>query len=414
MRTYVAIATTIGLGAALASVVAASPVAASDPGDALMGRSFEVQRSLPVRARAGTAAQLLSASATFDTRATGAPRAGSRPDQQFLPGARVDISYGYHWETDVLTYHFETRPVSAGLRPGGAPPDTVALGLGVFAGTSCTIDTLDTDITSQYSSDHLLYGSGDAAEAPNAGRWDCAVLLVQSQDGSIVHDAWVSPLSVVSATPRLSLTAPRKDRLVKGVWTRIPVTVANASSDGVDARDVRVVGAGKGVRVRSAAVGPLDGQDDAKAQVWARLVKPRAKLRLAVTEKGEVLATTKVELRGRPAPRAPRAGSWSGGGATFSVKGRKVRGFRIFTQTTCGGHPDIPTTTSNTYSFRTTPIPRNNEVVGTERGNQGSDAAYSAYLEIEFVTPTKARGTFSYFGPARCRAVDTFTVRRKR
>ena len=96
------------------------------------------------------------------------------------------------------------------------------------------------------------------------------------------------------------------------------------------------------------------------------------------------------------------------------MRGGKVRGFRIYTQTTCGGYPDMPTTTQNTYSFQTEAIPRNNEVVGTERGNQGGDAAYSAYLELEFVSRTKAVGKFSYFGPARCVAVEGFTAKLKR
>jgi len=95
------------------------------------------------------------------------------------------------------------------------------------------------------------------------------------------------------------------------------------------------------------------------------------------------------------------------------VRGGKVRGFSIQTQTRCGGYPDLPTTTTNTYSFVTTAIPRNNELVGTER-KEGGDAAYSAYLEIEFVSPTKAVGKFSYYGPARCVAVDGFTAKRKR
>jgi len=414
MRTCVAVATTIGLGAALAAVVTASPVAASDRGGGLVGSSFEAHRSAPAQARARTAAQLLSASATFDTRVSGAPRAGSRPDQQFLPGARVDISYGYHGETDVLTYRFETRPVSAGVRPGGSPPDTVAVGLGVFAGTSCTIDTVDTDITSQNFPDHLLYGSGDATQSPNAGRWDCAVLVAQSQDGSVVHDAWVSPLDVLTATPRLSVRAPAKDRLVTGVWTRVPVEVANASQEGVDARDVSVVGAGRGVKVRPAAFGGLDAQDDSEGHVWAKLVRPRATLRLAVTELGETLGRTTVKLRQRRAPAPPVAGTWSTRGVSFTVRGRKVRGFSLQTQTTCGGYPDLPTTTTNTYSFRTETIPRNNEVVGTERGNRGGDAAYTAYLELEFVSRTKAKGRFSYYGPARCTAFDSFTARRKR
>jgi hypothetical protein len=94
----------------------------------------------------------------------------------------------------------------------------------------------------------------------------------------------------------------------------------------------------------------------------------------------------------------------------FTVRGGKVRGFRINTQTTCGGYPDIPTTTTNTYDFPTVRIPRNNEVVGSD-GKEGGTASYSVSLDLEFVSRTKVIGSFSYYGPARCVAHDGFTAR---
>ena len=419
MRTYVSIATVVGIAAGLLGAASAAPVAAADPAGDLVGRSFPLDLSQrpadrPANARAGEGEQLLSASATFATRIPGMPAAGSRPDQQLVPGATLSISYGYHWETDVLEYHFEVRPASAGLRPPTAPPDYVRVGLGVLSGTSCTLDTVSTDITSENFPDHLLYGSGDATEKPNAGRWDCAALVVQDQAATVTYDAYVTPLTVTTATPELSLTTPRRDRLVPKVWTRIPVEVANASAEGIDARDVAVTGSGKGIKVRPTELGTLDGGDDTEGHVWVRLTKARATLRLAVTEKGETVDEATVKVRKRPAPAPPRAGAWSAANVDFSVRGGKVRGFRVRAVTTCGGYPDIPTTTQNYYSFVTTPIPRNNEVVGTEKGNQGGDAAYSAYLDLEFVSRTKAVGTFRYFGPANCRAVHTFKAKVRR
>ena len=167
------------------------------------------------------------------------------------------------------------------------------------------------------------------------------------------------------------------------------------------------------MKVRKAEIGSLDGQDDTDVDLWVRLTKPKAKLKVVVTGQGQALAKATVKVRQRPAPAPPRAGRWSSNGVDFTVRGGKVRGFRIHTQTTCGGYPGIPTTTNNTYSFQTEKIPRNNEVVGTERGNQGGDAAYSAYLDLEFVSRTRAKGTFSYYGPARCVAIDGFTARFK-
>lgn len=416
MRRLVAIATTIGLGTALAAVVTASPGAAADPGRDLVGRSFPVDATIPTRAKAGPAERLLSATATFGpaNRVAGMPT-GTAPQHQFsMPAGSlsVTIDYGYHWQTDALTYHYS---LDAELgAPGGSEDIRTLLGFGTLQGNSCTIEEATVAWAYQYLAGVLLYDKKDTPDLASAAAWDCAVLLVDAGPGTQPYDAFVSLLDVTRATPQLDVTTPKRDRLVKKVWTRIPVTVANTSQEGIDARDVAVVGAGKGVKVRPATLGAIEGQDDNDGHVWARLTKPRATLKLAVTEKGEVLGRSRVKLRARPAPAAPKAGSWTGGGADFAVRGGKVRGFQIYTQTTCGGYPDIPTTTNNTYSFDTTPIPRNNEVVGEEKGNQGGDAAYSAYLELEFVSRTKAIGRFSYFGPARCTAVTGFTAKVKR
>jgi hypothetical protein len=370
----------------------------------------------PHQERAGASEQLISATATFSAadRATGMPTS-TAPQHQFAPIAQggslsVTIDYGYHWETDALTYHYS-------LDTALGQPDSntrTLLGFGIQNGTVCTIE--ETTVAWGYSSipDILLYDNKDTDDLASAAAWSCAVLLVDAGPGTTPYDAFVAPLDVVTATPQLSVTAPKRDRLVTKTWTRIPVRVANAAAEGIDARDVAVTGSGKGVKVRPASFGSLEGQDDTEGHVWARLTKPKATLELAVTEKGETVGRTRVKLRTRPAPAPPKAGAWSANGVSFTVRGGKVRGFSINTQTRCGGYPDILTTTNNTYSFKTTAIPRNNELFGTERGNQGGDAAYSAYLDLEVVSRTKATGTFSYYGPARCVAIDGFTVKRKR
>lgn len=415
MRRLVSIATTIGLGTALVAVATASPGAAVDPAGDLVGRSFPVDRTVPSR-KAGPAEQLLSATATFgpSNRVAGMPTSTAPRHQFSMPAGSlsVTIDYGYHWETDELTYHYD---LDAALgAPSGSEDVRTLLGFGTLQASSCTIEEATVAWAYRNIPDILLYDDKDTPDLASAAAWNCAVLLVDAGQGTQPYDAFVSLLDVQRATPQLAVKTPQRDRLVKKVWTRVPVTVANASPEGVDARDVAVVGAGKGVKVRPASFGALEGQDDSDGYVWARLTKPRATLELAVTEKGEVVGRSKVKLRARPAPAPPGAGSWTGGGADFTVRGGKVRGFRIYTQTTCGGYPGIPTTTNNTYGFDTTSIPRNNEVVGTEKGNQGGDAAYTAYLDLEFVSRTKAVGKFSYFGPARCTAITGFTARLKR
>jgi hypothetical protein len=422
MRRIVSIVTTTGLAAALGAAVTASPAAATDPVGGQSGRAFEMRATAPAPAaqprRTDGASQLISATATFSAanRANGMPTS-TAPQHQFASIAQggslsVTIDYGYHWQTGELTYNYDLD-----LDMGAPDPETktrAMLGFGVQNGTVCELEEATTDWLYRYIPDVLLYDNKETPDLASAAGWNCAVLAVDGGPGTTPYDAYVTSLDVVTAKPQLTLKAPKRDRLVKGVWTRIPVKVTNSSAEGINARDVAVVGTGKGVKVRRLTLGSLDGQDDTESHVWAKLAKPKAKLKLAVSEKGETLGRSTVKLTRRPAPAPPMAGRWSAPGVDFTVRGGKVRGFRISTQTRCGGYPDTITTTNNTYSFQTESIPRNNEVVGTEKGNQGGDAAYVAYLELEFVSKTKVKGKFSYYGPARCTAIDGFTARRKR
>jgi hypothetical protein len=409
------IITTVGLGAALVVAGTTTPVAAADPADRLVGRSFEMRDAAPPHARSGDAARLVSATATFNAsnRVTGMPTSTAPQHQFVMPGGNlsVTVEYGYHWQTGALSYHYDLETAM------GAPdPESrtrVMLGFGVQSGTACSLEEATSDWLYRYIPDVLLYDNKETPDLASAAGWNCAVLAVDGGPGTPLFDAFVAPLDVVTATPRLTLKAPKKDRLVTGVWTRIPVTVTNSAAEGIDARDVVVAGAGKGVKVRRLEIGSVDGKDDADGNVWAKLVKPKARLRLTVSEMGETLGRATVKLKRRPVPAPPKAGGWSSAGVDFTVRGGKVRGFRIDTQTNCGGYPDVLTTTNNTYDFPTVRIPRNNEVVGSD-GVRTGDAAYSVYLDIEFVSPTKAKGSFSYYGPGRCTAIDRFTATRKR
>ena len=420
MRRPVSVISSIGLAAGLLVASAGGPTAAhpgDDPARQLVGRSFALPgtATTPASRRAGAAEQLVSATATFSpaNRVTGMPTSTAPQHQFAMPGGSlsVTIDYGYHWETGALTYHYSLDTEMGAPDPSGQT--RALLGFGIIQGTTCSIEEATAAWVYRSIPDVLLYDNKDTDDLASAAGWNCAVLLVDDGTGATPYDAFVTTLDVVTATPQLGVKAPKRDRLVKKVWTRIPVTVTNASPEGIDARDVAVTGAGKGVKVRKAEIGSLDGQDDTDVDLWVRLTKPKAKLKVVVTGQGQALAKATVKLRQRPAPAPPRAGTWSANGVDFTVRGGKVRGFRIHTQTTCGGYPGIPTTTNNTYSFQTERIPRNNEVVGTERGNQGGDAAYSAYLDLEFVSRTRAKGTFSYYGPARCVAIDGFTARFK-
>lgn len=379
---------------------------------------FSLDRSTAATATstraAGPADQLVSAAATFDTRATGMPAAGSQPHQQFVPGASVVVDYAYDSETGVVNYNYSLSPSVAAVQPSDETNTLAGFGLGVFSGTTCNVDTDGFDAVSEFNTDLFIYGSGDATASPNAGLWDCAVIFTTGLDAnSPPYDAFVSPLAITTAAPQVTMSAPRKDRLVPKVWTEVLVKVANAEGAQVNARDLRVVGSGKGVKVKGGEVGGLVAGEDAEAQLWVKLTKPKATVRFTATELGQQVATASTKVVQRKAPAPPKAGRWSGDGASFTVSGGKVKGFRITARTTCGGYPDLPTMTTNTYDFPTVAIPRNNEVIEADQGNVGSDAEYGVQLRVEFVSPTKAKGTFSYAGPARCRAIEALTVKRR-
>lgn len=376
--------------------------------------SFPMPEAVAPAHRAGPAEQLVRATATFtaDDRIMPAP---TDPRHRFvMPGGKLTatIDFGYHWETGKLSYHYS---LAADMQdPAGDDDVRTVLGFGKVQEDTCQLEEATYDWVSRYLTGVLLYDNKDTPDLASAADWDCAVLAVDNGDLNTPYDAFVTRLNVVKATPKLRLKAPRKDRLVRGVWTRIPIKIRNRAAEGVDAHNVVVRGAGKGIKVRRVRIGGIDAQRTAEADVWAKLTRPKAKLKLTVTEKGQVMRRAAINLRQRPAPAPPRPGRWSGDDVSFAVRGGKVRGFHIRTQTRCGGYPGPFTYTQNTYNFPTIKIPRNNEVVGSKRGNRGGSAEYVVHLDLTFVSRTKVKGSFAYHGPARCYASDGFTATRRR
>ena len=221
--------------------------------------------------------------------------------------------------------------------------------------------------------------------------------------GSIVLAA---ALAVVGVSPgvangvmtdgvTLTVTAPRSDKLVKGVWTRIAVTVTNTSA--VPAEDVQVTGSATGVRFRKLSIGALGAQGSRTGLVWAKLRVSSATLKLEATELGVALGRTSVRLGLRPAPAPPRATGWSGSGVGFQLLGGYVNVFKGQARTSCGTTAD--------FLFPAIAVPRNNEVYGTAAGADGSDMT----LALDFVSTTRGEGTFTWVYDG-CRAVVRLAV----
>ena len=210
--------------------------------------------------------------------------------------------------------------------------------------------------------------------------------------------AGVSPVAADGAVAdgvTLTVSAPRSDKLVKGVWTRIQVTVTNTSA--VPAEDVQVTGSGTGVRFRKLSIGALGAQDSRTGLVWAKLRVASSTLRLEATELGTSLARTSVKLTLRPAPAPPRATGWSGSGVGFQLLGGYINVFKGKARTSCGTTAD--------FLFPAIAVPRNNEVYGTAVGADGSEMT----LVLDFVSTTRGEGTFTWVYDG-CRAVVRLAV----
>ena len=76
------------------------------------------------------------------------------------------------------------------------------------------------------------------------------------------------------------------------------------------------------------------------------------------------------------------------------------------TQTQCGGFPGLPTYTMNTYDFPKTKISKAGIVHDRDEGE-----LYGVNLEMLVSGSKVTRGRFSYSGPDRCFAVETFDAK---
>lgn len=249
--------------------------------------------------------------------------------------------------------------------------------------------------------------------------WDCAfVALTDSLEGSpTVYSLLIGALRNVYAKPDLRIQAPKllrskKIKLVRGVWTILEVDVKNVGR--ADAGRVLLKGKGKGLRVKQTrSRNALSTGSTDTVRLKVQLVKKmrKTKLKLVGRASGDTARRAATVRRVGP-PARPKPGKYtSRNGVKFRITaGRtpKVTGFRVYAQTTCGAYPDIPTTTMNYYDFPTTKIGRNGIVDRIKRAD-----LYTVRLQLLVRGGKVTRGYFRYGGPNWCRAVKTFTARRR-
>ena len=302
---------------------------------------------------------------------------------------------------------------------------TAALGAG-FTGSGSTI-TLD----------------GRLPEASYAG-WDCAFaqLAVAGQEPTAenTYDALIGPLTDVAGEPRLAISDVEMLRskvktlkLVPKVWTTLDVTVANSGT--ASAPGVVLGGGGKGIKVKGETLDYAIGKDGGEGygEVQVKLTgnskkskgkkgkggkgkrKGKPVLKLSASGAG-ASASTRVLVKTIKPPPKPASGTYESkdGSVSFTIAGGKVVNWRGRMQTRCGGYPDLPTYTINTYDFPKVKIARNGIVDATQDGNQGGDAAFGAFLQMQVSGSRIRKGYFSYSGPARCFASTSFDAKLKR
>ncbi len=395
------------LAGSLAGSLAAPPSYADQPGPhTYRARGADPLETPPVHSRELRAR--VASLAAPGNRAAGMPAAGSMPYEQLGTATfRIDFRTGYVTVSGTLV---------------AAPPaddlPRLAVQAGVVNGSSC--DGLPGEMGGEFGTTGSL--SDIDSLPPGWADANCVIALVFPQGSGPTDppsDALVGTLTDVLEYPVLSLGRPevlgaKKLKLVRGVWTPVSVEVSNSGTG--QARAVTVTGTGTGVKVKPGALGSaLAPAEDGKAtsgtvvlEVKLTSKKRGATLTLSASSDAET-ATSDVKVTATPAPPAPTPGRYESkdGDVSFTVRGARVTRFRIRAQTQCGGYPGLPTHQVNTYDFPKTRISRAGIVFDRDQHD-----LYTVNLEM-LVTGSKAtRGRFSFYGPDRCFALETFTAKR--
>lgn len=382
-------------------VAAVASLAISPPALAEPGGDYRIPGTTVVAPDTGSRAVVQrTAVLTEANRASNIPPS-STPHER-LVGAKFRV--------DLADREYYVEATIAGEPPGPiSQAPTAVWYVGTVAGNTCQ------QVGAEVSDWFAGVMANEADDLPSG--WEsanCAVIMLLNSDDAVV-DVLIGLLA--DELPTLELSAPEllgksKLKLVRGVWTRLDVEVKN-DGPGI-ASGVVVSGKGKGLKVRKGTV-DFDIARDAtgSTEIEVKLVGKQKKTKLKLTAAtGEVKATRTAKVRRTAPPRPPVPGSYKSkdGAVHFTVtKGRpKVTGFRVFTQTTCGGFGTIPTYTMNTYDFHKVKIPRN----GIVDARQRVEGLYSAALVLRFNGGKVTDGRFSYSASGPCRAIETFTAKR--
>jgi hypothetical protein len=291
---------------------------------------------------------------------------------------------------------------------------------GELNGNNCQgdleVNTSTTALDPEFTRSGRTYTMSAAVSQASYATWDCAfaALADDLSDSPTTYSLLGGPLTDVLAQPQLAIDAPTlldsaKLKLVPGVWTTLEVQVRNTGR--ADAPPVALSGKGKGLKVKPDTTDyPLYGGGSGVLRIRVKLTRAKPAKMTLTAAAGASTATRTAKVKPVGAPAAPLPGKYRAKKAdlSFTIAGGKVKGFRIYTQTTCGGYPSLPTYTMNTYTVPDTRIPRSGIVDRLD-----VKSLYSVMLRMKVVRGKVTKGYFRYYQPdSRCEAIETFTARR--
>lgn len=394
---------------ALALVPGVATAAPEEPRGPL-GLSVPLPQVAPVQpAAAGQV--LVRQRATLTQHANGFPTT-DKPHWR-LTRATIDIevlsSLFIHAYVDLADYGVESEPAS------------VSVQFGYRQGTSCDPRVAEWSETDAYTRQHHLFGYSPNAWGPKPSRpWECVQVLVTDPTGRTIRDAMVAPLVNSYEAPRLAVgkvavlgQTQKVLKVARGGWTPVEVTVANRGTRA--AGQVTVTAKGRGLKVKRGSLDRLakGGSSSAVIQVKPVGRKKPGKLRITARAAGGAVAHRTIRAKRVKAPKRPAAGSYRNASGTvrFAIKKGRVTGFRVTTQTRCGGYGSIPTYQQSTYDFPKRKIPRNGILTASARG-KAYGTPWSTSLRFRVAGKKVTRGLFTYYGPGGCSATEGFNAKR--
>lgn len=339
---------------------------------------------------------LFERTASLTTSVAGLPAPGS------APGARItsfDVRVQYDEKNQRANLF--ARGQMSGPSPGW-PGVRVTVGVGTFNGTTCQVgNVLDSTRYAARPTDDRSIVLAEL-DFPYDIRPNCAVAVSADWDSGQVQDAKVAPLQDVwleagLRAQKVTMLGSKQKRLelVRGVTQLHQLQVTNPGS--YRAVDVRITGAGKGVKVKPVTITRIDPGDTFVPYVAVTLKgrQKRSRVRFTVTGSG-VTDTITVPVRRIRPPARPANGRWAGGTFSFRVTKGRITSFRGHSlEMECRTPGAYPTKRTVSLSFPTTKVPRHGYVQATT-GESDGGVAWSAKLTGYVSGNRFRRGTFAY------------------